>query len=265
MAVVNQTLALSTLVVRDYDEAIAFFVGTLGFRLIEDTDQPEQAKRWVVVQPAGAGNAQLLLARASTPEQTARIGSQTGGRVAFFLYTDDFERDHARYSAAGVRFVRPRTEQPYGTVAVFADLYGNLWDLVQLRQPPPAAVHSVVYAKHKARVAAFYRAVLALAVAEDEPGFTLLAGRGIELSVVQAPEAIAREIILADPPTVREDTPLKTSFLVDDLEALRPLVLAHGGTLKPPEAAWAWRGALHLDGTDPEGNVVQFRCAAPRP
>jgi catechol 2,3-dioxygenase-like lactoylglutathione lyase family enzyme len=129
----DQSLGLIALVVRDYDEALAFFVGKLGFGLVEDRLIPEEGKRWVVVRPPGSGaGAQLLLARASTPEQQARVGSQTGGRVGFFLYTDDFWRDHARYSAQGIEFVRGPSAQPYGTVAVFKDLYGNLWDFVQL-------------------------------------------------------------------------------------------------------------------------------------
>lgn len=132
----NQSLGLVSLVVSDYDEAIEFFVGTLGFRLVEDLDVPEQAKRWVVVSPPGATESQLLLARASTPEQEKRIGSQTGGRVFLFLYTDDFWRDYERYKAKGVEFVREPKQEPYGTVAVFLDLYGNMWDLLQ-----PTASH----------------------------------------------------------------------------------------------------------------------------
>lgn len=127
----KQSLGLVSLVVRDYDEALAFFVGTLGFSLVEDTFIPEQAKRWVVVSPPGASESQLLLARASTPDQEARIGSQTGGRVFLFLYTDDFWRDYKYYRAKGVVFVREPKEEPYGTVAVFLDLYGNMWDLLQ--------------------------------------------------------------------------------------------------------------------------------------
>ena len=128
----KQSLSHVALVVRDYDEAIAFFVGTLGFSLLEDTFQPEQNKRWVVVAPPGSsGGAALLLARAATPEQAAFIGNQAGGRVFLFLRTDDFWRDYRRMVAAGVTFVRPPAEQPYGTVAVFEDLYGNRWDLVQ--------------------------------------------------------------------------------------------------------------------------------------
>lgn len=121
------------MVVRDYDEALAFFVGKLGFTLVEDTFVPEQSKRWVVVTPPGASESRLLLARASTPEQETRVGSQTGGRVFLFLNTDDFWRDYERYKASGIEFVRPPKEEPYGTVAVFKDLYGNLWDLVQLK------------------------------------------------------------------------------------------------------------------------------------
>jgi catechol 2,3-dioxygenase-like lactoylglutathione lyase family enzyme len=132
----NQAISLVSLVVPEYDEAIAFYVGVLGFDLIEDAFVPEQNKRWVVVAPRGAPGCQLLLARASTPEQSARIGNQTGGRVFLFLHTDDFERDHARYRAKGVQFVREPQQQPYGTVAVFRDPWGNLWDLVQPNSRP---------------------------------------------------------------------------------------------------------------------------------
>lgn len=127
----RQSLALTALVVRDYDEALAFYVGTLGFELVEDTYIPEQDKRWVVVSPSGATESRLLLARAATPEQESRIGNQAGGRVFLFLYTDDFERNYARYKAKGVVFVREPKQERYGKVAVFRDLYGNLWDLLQ--------------------------------------------------------------------------------------------------------------------------------------
>lgn len=120
-----------SLVVREYDEALEFFVGKLGFCVVEDTEVPEQSKRWVVVSPPGATESRLLLARASTPEQESRIGAQTGGRVFLFLHTDDVGRDYERYRAAGVEFVRPPSRQAYGTVAVFKDLYGNMWDLLQ--------------------------------------------------------------------------------------------------------------------------------------
>lgn len=125
-----QTLALVALVVRDYDEALGFYVGVLGFELIEDTNLGGE-KRWVVVAPPGGAGARLLLARAVGPEQSSRIGDQTGGRVFLFLNTDDLAADHARLTAAGVRFVRPPKREPYGTVAVFEDLYGNLWDLIE--------------------------------------------------------------------------------------------------------------------------------------
>jgi catechol 2,3-dioxygenase-like lactoylglutathione lyase family enzyme len=128
---VKQELALVSLVVRDYDEAIAFYVGILGFDLIEDSWVAAQQKRWVVVAPRGSAGCRILLARASTEEQQTRIGSQTGGRVFLFLHTDDFRRDFDRYRAAGVEFVRQPSHEPYGTVAVFRDLYGNLWDLVE--------------------------------------------------------------------------------------------------------------------------------------
>ena len=134
----NQRIAHVALVVRDYDEAIAFYTGTLHFTLVEDTYQPAQDKRWVVVAPPGSVGADgpsgttLLLARATSPEQERAVGNQTGGRVFLFLQTDDFWRDCRAMTAAGVTFVRPPSEQPYGTVAVFEDLYGNRWDLVQL-------------------------------------------------------------------------------------------------------------------------------------
>lgn len=126
-------LAHIALVVRDYDEALDFYVGKLGFTLVEDTYQPEQDKRWVTIRSPGAGAdaTTILLARASTPGQEAFIGNQAGGRVFLFLETDDFDRDHAAFTAAGVEWVRPPAVQPYGTVAVFRDLYGNLWDLIQ--------------------------------------------------------------------------------------------------------------------------------------
>jgi catechol 2,3-dioxygenase-like lactoylglutathione lyase family enzyme len=130
-----QTLGLVSLVVADYDEALAFYVGKLGFTLVEDSFVPEQNKRWVVIEPPGAGGgAKLLLARGSNPEQVSRVGNQTGGRVFLFLYTDDFWRDFNAYKARGVEFAREPSEAPYGIVAVFKDLYGTLWDLVQLRQ-----------------------------------------------------------------------------------------------------------------------------------
>lgn len=118
------------MLVREYDEALAFYRDVLGFELVENADRPEERKRWVVVAPPGAGESRLLLARATTPEQVARIGDQTGGRVFLFLHTDDFRRDYDRYRAAGVEFVRPPRHEDYGTVAVFKDLYGNLWDLI---------------------------------------------------------------------------------------------------------------------------------------
>jgi catechol 2,3-dioxygenase-like lactoylglutathione lyase family enzyme len=127
-----QSLAHIALVVRNYDEAIAWYTGVLGFTLVADYALDE-VKRWVLVAPPGAGEngAALLLARAATQEQEAFIGNQSGGRVFLFLHTDDFWRDYRGLTAKGVRFVRPPAEQPYGTVAVFEDLYGNLWDLVQ--------------------------------------------------------------------------------------------------------------------------------------
>ncbi len=129
----QHSIFLIAIVVRDYDEAIAFYTEKLGFTLVEDTYQPEQDKRWVVVSPAGADGrgTNILLARATKPEQEQAVGNQTGGRVFLFLGTDDFHRDYARMTSAGVTFVCPPRDEPYGTVAVFEDLYGNLWDLVE--------------------------------------------------------------------------------------------------------------------------------------
>jgi len=128
----QQSIAHVALVVKDYDEAIEFFCGKLHFTLVEDTYQPEQDKRWVLVAPPGSSGTSLLLARASTPAQLATVGNQTGGRVFLFLATDDFWRDYNEMVSIGISFVREPKEAPYGTVAVFEDLYGNRWDLVQL-------------------------------------------------------------------------------------------------------------------------------------
>lgn len=125
----HPSIATVTLVVVDYDEAIAFYRDRLGFALVADTSLGE-GKRWVVVGPPGGG-ARLLLARADSPEQVARIGDQTGGRVGFFLETDDFARDHAAFTANGVKFLEEPRHEPYGSVAVFEDIYGNKWDLIQ--------------------------------------------------------------------------------------------------------------------------------------
>lgn len=122
-------LALISLLVGDYDEALSFYVGKLGFELIEDTDMGA-GKRWVVVSP-GPGGSRFLLARAADDHQAARVGDQGGGRVWLFLHTDDFAGDHARMSAAGVRFLEAPRHEAYGSVAVFEDLYGNRWDLLQ--------------------------------------------------------------------------------------------------------------------------------------
>ena len=121
-----------SLLVRDYDEAIEYFTARLGFRLVEDT-QLSETKRWVVVAPGSDSGCRLLLARAVNEAQASRIGDQTGGRVFLFLETDDFWRDFRAYESRGVKFVRPPAEEPFGTVAVFEDLYGNLWDLIELK------------------------------------------------------------------------------------------------------------------------------------
>ena len=127
-----QTLGYVALVVRDYDEAVKFFTESLGFNLIEDTVQGP-GKRWVLVAPPNSRGTSLLLAQASTPEQASRIGNQTGGRVFLFLHTDDFWRDYGQMTACGIKFRETPRDEPYGTVAVFEDLYGNRWDLLELK------------------------------------------------------------------------------------------------------------------------------------
>ena len=133
----KQSIVHIALVVRDYDEAIDFYTKKLNFVLLDDTYQPEQDKRWVVVAPPGSKEATLLLARASNPEQEAHIGSQTGGRVFLFLNTDHFWRDYHEMVAKGIVFVREPQKAEYGMVAVFQDLYGNLWDLLEFNEDHP--------------------------------------------------------------------------------------------------------------------------------
>jgi putative acetyltransferase len=135
----RQKIGLVALVVRDYDEAIAYFTDKLGFTLVEDTPLGG-GKRWVVVMPAGSAGTGLLLARAAGEEQRGAIGHQTGGRVFLFLHTDDFRRDHAGYRERGVRFVEEPRHEPYGTVAVFEDLYGNRWDLIEVKPMDDLAI-----------------------------------------------------------------------------------------------------------------------------
>ncbi|MFM9827154.1 MAG: VOC family protein [Sphingomonas sp.] len=126
-------LAHIAVIVRDYDEALAFYVGKLGFALIEDVAVPDQSKRWVTIRPPGAGEdaTSLLLARAVGAEQSAAIGNQSGGRVFLLLQTEDFARDYAAFTRLGVHFLEAPRHEPYGTVAVFEDLYGNRWDLIE--------------------------------------------------------------------------------------------------------------------------------------
>ena len=127
----KQSIGHIALVVNDYDEAIEFYTQKLNFELLEDSYQAEQDKRWVLIAPPGSEGVSLLLAKATSPEQLASVGNQTGGRVFLFLNTDDFWRDYEAYKSKGVEFARDPKEEPYGTVAVFKDLYGNLWDLIQ--------------------------------------------------------------------------------------------------------------------------------------
>ncbi|MBN1068552.1 MULTISPECIES: VOC family protein [unclassified Clostridium] len=132
-----QSLVHIALVVKDYDEAIEFYTKKLHFTLVEDTYQSQQNKRWVVVSPPGSSGTTILLAKASKPEQESFIGNQAGGRVFLFLGTDDFWRDYKEMKNIGIEFVRQPKEQDYGIVAVFKDLYGNLWDLVQFEENHP--------------------------------------------------------------------------------------------------------------------------------
>lgn len=139
----KQSIVHVALVVRDYDEAIEFYTKKLQFTLVEDTYQPEQDKRWVVVAPPGSIGATLLLAKASKPEQEFFIGNQSGGRVFLFLNTDDFWRDYNAMVSQGIKFVREPKQEAYGMVAVFADLYGNLWDLLELNDEQPISVRAL--------------------------------------------------------------------------------------------------------------------------
>ena len=134
-----QSIVHIALVVKDYDEAINFYTNKLNFQLLEDTYQPEQDKRWVVVSPPGSNGTTILLAKASKTEQESFIGNQAGGRVFLFLGTDDFWRDYTEMTSRGIEFVREPKTQDYGTVAVFKDLYGNLWDLIQFSENHPFA------------------------------------------------------------------------------------------------------------------------------
>jgi catechol 2,3-dioxygenase-like lactoylglutathione lyase family enzyme len=138
----KQSIVHIALVVNDYDEAISFYTEKLHFTLLEDTYQPSQDKRWVVVSPPGSAGTTLLLAKASKPEQVPFVGNQAGGRVFLFLNTDDFWRDYNEMVSKGIHFVRPPKEEDYGTVAVFEDLYGNLWDLLQLSPEHPISKRS---------------------------------------------------------------------------------------------------------------------------
>jgi catechol 2,3-dioxygenase-like lactoylglutathione lyase family enzyme len=135
----KQSIVHIALVVKDYDEALDFYINKLNFTLIEDTYQPEQDKRWVVIAPPGSMGTTLLIARASKPEQEPFIGNQAGGRVFLFLNTDDFWRDYNSMLAKGIKFIREPKQAEYGMVAVFEDLYGNLWDLLQLNEDHPIA------------------------------------------------------------------------------------------------------------------------------
>ena len=138
----KQSIVHIALVVKDYDEVLDFYIKKLKFVLIEDTYQPEQNKRWVVIAPPGDSGTTLLLAKASKPEQEPFIGNQTGGRVSVFLNTDDFWRDYKNMIKNGIKFIREPKKADYGMVAVFEDLYGNLWDLLQLNEDHPIVIRN---------------------------------------------------------------------------------------------------------------------------
>ena len=149
----KQSIGYVSVIVQDYDEAIKFYVETLGFRLVEDTFTEDQNKRWVLVTPPSYGGTKLLPAQADGVEQSSRIGNQTGGRVFLFLHTDDFWRDFNNYKSKGVVFIREPAEQSYETVAVFKDLYGNLWDLLELKhRRPNSAPNHCSQAKYDMRL-----------------------------------------------------------------------------------------------------------------
>ncbi len=139
----QQKIAHIAILVREYDEALSFYINKLGFQLIEDRAQPEQNKRWVVIAPPRSNGTSILLARASTENQERYIGNQTGGRVFLFLQTDDFWRDYNKFIESGVVFVREPSDEAYGTVAVFEDLYGNRWDLLQYATDQPYKLAAV--------------------------------------------------------------------------------------------------------------------------
>jgi catechol 2,3-dioxygenase-like lactoylglutathione lyase family enzyme len=191
----RQSIGYVALVVRDYDEAIAFFTRTLSFELVEDT--PIEGKRWVRVAPPGSRGTCLVLARATTPEQLARVGNQTGGRVSFFLHTDDFWRDYRELKAKGVAFEREPKEESYGTVAVFRDLYRNLWDLLELKGVASGAVHHIdLTVRDLARSTEFYDRVLPLLGFRrgvGEPDGPLWAGAELEIGLQAAVSPTAHD------------------------------------------------------------------------
>ena len=191
----QQSIGYVALVVRDYDEAIAFFTTTLHFELVEDT--PIEGKRWVLVRPPGSRGTSLLLARATAPEQLARIGDQTGGRVSLFLHTDDFWRDYRELRAKGVSFAREPKEESYGTVAVFRDLYGNLWDLLELKGVASGGVHHIdLTVRDLARSTEFYDRVLPLLGfrrSSNVPEGPIWAGAQLEVGLVPARSSAAHD------------------------------------------------------------------------
>lgn len=207
----QQALAHIALVVRDYDEAIAFYTQVLGFELLADEYQPEQGKRWVLVRPPG-GATSILLARASNETQAQFIGDQAGGRVFLFLRTDDFWRDYKAYRAKGVTFVRPPKEAPYGTVAVFLDLYGNRWDLIEFAQKPrlrPARTNDVAAITHIACQAfAAYVPRIGMAPAPMTTDYALAMEQG-NLQVLECRDAACAGFLLT---RVQENVALYTKL-----------------------------------------------------
>jgi catechol 2,3-dioxygenase-like lactoylglutathione lyase family enzyme len=260
-----QSLRQMALVVRDYDEAIRFFVDTLGFELVEDTMLTEE-KRWVVVRPRGGSGADLLLARAVSEEQATRIGNQTGGRVFLFLHTDDFDRDHAVLSAAGVRFVRPPAQEPWGKVAVFEDLYGNLWDLIEPAEPEPLRspvdlprpggvrqLWPLLHVRDIERSIRFYVDSLGFelagqAASNGQVFWCRLERGGATLMLERRP----RGLELRSPPAPE----VALYFVCDDVDAMAREFAERGVEMGPPTDAYY--GMRQIFVPDPDGYAVCF-------
>jgi catechol 2,3-dioxygenase-like lactoylglutathione lyase family enzyme len=246
----KQRLIHVALVVRDYDEAIQFFCDRLHFRLVEDTPDPARDKRWVLVAPPGSDGPALLLARAANREQEAAIGRQTGGRVFLFLQTDDVWRDFKAMNAAAIKFVRGPTDEPYGIVAVFEDLYGNLWDLIQPKRPQAARatfgrVAPTIPVADIQRALGFYCDVLGFTV-------SLTNGEPVTFAVIQQGGA---QLHLEVQPGKAGSS--HAHILVDDLNAVHQRLLRAGATIHQAPQAQEW-GLRDIVIADPDGNTFEI-------